>query len=82
MESRSGFVFPERGFAYSITMKRNTILTVAGTLISVASLALAGVRLYRQYKALDCDSDAKAKQNKLDDRLDDTFPASDATAVY
>lgn len=60
-------------------MKKNTILTVAGTVISVASLALAGMKLYKEYKSMNS---SKAIDGKLDNRLEESFPASDATAVY
>ncbi len=62
--------------------RSSKILTVFGTLISVASLAVAGVKLYREYKGLKCKKANRLESKKLDERLEESFPASDATAVY
>lgn len=62
--------------------QRNRILTAVGTLISVASLAVAGVKLYREIKNIKCAKANRLESGKLDDRLEESFPASDATAVY
>lgn len=63
-------------------MRRNKALTVMGTIISVASLTLAGLKLYKEYKHFLIDKKKALDNKKLDERLEESFPASDATAVY